>query len=254
MQLPVPWDPTVEAAFTNFSEKAFAAQAKTETLHPIDKQIYISSLREQLAGFYSDVEQGFEILLNAVLELNAAGKTLAGIEPTHKRSVKAIKHLFPNKQALQKVIQGDFFDERVPLFAALEMSPKAMEVLYEAACSLFDENKDEEARMACRTLLALAPHIADFWTAHGVSLLRLKRLEEAIESLERAIFLDSKATQALLLLCRALVEAGRTGEAQARLGEKLDDAAHRGDNELYNLLEAARFELNKFAARPAITL
>ena len=255
MQLPVPWDPTVEVAFTNFSEKAFAAQTKAEALHPIDKDLYISSLREQLVGFYTDVEQGFEILLNTVLDLNASGKTLAGIEPTHKRSIKAIKDLFPSKKALEKVIQGEVggttFDERVPLFVALEMNPKAMEVMYEAACYLLDENKDEEARMAFRTLLALAPHIADFWTAYGVSLIRLKRQEHAIESLERALFLDSRAVQALLLLCRALVETGRIGEAQARLGAKLDDAARCGDKELYDLLEGARFELMKFAARPA---
>lgn len=253
MQFPVPWDPNVEASFTDFSEKAFAAQAKTDSLHPLDKELYVSSLREQLTGFYTDVEHGFETLLNTVLDLNAAGKTLAGIEPTHKRSIKAIKHLFPSKEALEKIANpksgGEVYDERVPLFVALEMSPKAMEVFYEAGCYLLDENRDEEARMSFRTLLALAPHIADFWTAYAVSLIRLKRQEEAIESLERALFLDSKSTHPLLLLCRALVEAGRTGEAQARLGAKLDEAARRGDKDLYDLLEAARFELIRFGSQ-----
>jgi predicted Zn-dependent protease len=134
------------------------------------------------------------------------------------------------------------------LFVALEMSPKAMEVMYEAACYLLDENRDEDARMSFRTLLALAPHIADFWTAYGVSLIRLKKHEEAIASLERALFLNARSAHALLLLCRALVELGRQGEAQARLGATLDDAAHRGDRELYELLEAARYELVKFTS------
>jgi tetratricopeptide (TPR) repeat protein len=252
MQLPIPWDPIVEGAFIDFSETAFAAQAKTETLHPIYKQLYVSALREQLTGFYTDVQEGYETLLNTVLDLNAAGKTLAGIEPTHTRSIKAIKHLFPSKEALEKITQveegGLSFNEKVPLFVALDMSPKALEVMYEAACFLLDQDKDSEARMCFRTLLALAPHIADFWTAYAVSLIRLKRLEEAIESLERALFLDSRAIQALLLLCRALVELGRTGEAHARLGEKLDDAARRGDKELYNMLEEARFGLVQFAS------
>lgn len=253
MQLPVPWDSSIEMAFTDFSEKAFAAEARTHALHPIDKELYVASLREELAGLYQDVEKGYETLLNTVLDLNEAGKTLAGIEPTNKRSVKAIKHLFPSKKALEKLSQpeelGGAYDESKPLFVALEMDPKAMEVMYEAACYLLEENRDEDARMSFRTLLALAPHIADFWTAYGVSLIRLKRHEEAITSLERALFLDSHSAHALLLLCRALVELGRQGEAQARLGACLDDAARRGDKELYDTLDAARFELVKFASR-----
>lgn len=254
MGLSIPWDPKVEATFTNFAETALAAQAKTDSLHPFDKEQYVASLREHLTSFYQDVEKGYETLLDTVLDLNEAGVTLAGVEPTHKRSIKAIKHLFPSKEALEKVSnpEGGGYDLGKPLFAALEMTPKAMEIMYEAACYLLDKDKDEEARTSFRTLLALAPHIADFWTAYGVSLIRLKRFEEAISSLERAVFLDQRSVQALLLLCRALVEMGREGEAQAKLGAAHDDAAHRGDKEMYDILDEARLELVRFASRSSI--
>ena len=91
--------------------------------------------------------------------------------------------------------------------------------------------------------------MADFWIGQGACLIRLKRSEEAVDALEQALSLDPDSTPALLLLCRALVEAGRRGEAEARLSEKIDIAAKEADKKQYEMLEAARFELSKFASR-----
>ena len=43
----------------------------------------------------------------------------------------------------------------------------------------------------------------------------------------------------------------RRGEAEARLGARLDEAARSKNRERYEIFEAARFELIRFASRPS---
>jgi len=252
MQQKVPWDPTFEESVSQFEEQAIAAQVHVESLHPFDRELFSTQLREQLGGFYADIQKGYEILVNTVMDLSAEGVGLAGMEPAGKLSMKTVKHLFPSQEALDKFTQDEnyadrWMEEGKPLYELLGLTTQAIATMYEAACHLLDTDKDEASRCGFRLLLVLAPHMADFWMGYGVSLIRLKKLEEAISSLERAVSLDPNSVQALLLLCRALAEAGRKSEAEAKLSTRLDEAARTADQQLYDLLESARFELSKFA-------
>jgi tetratricopeptide (TPR) repeat protein len=254
MQQTVSWDPNFEAAVEKFQESALSAQVRADSIHPFDRELFVASLREQLLSFYTDIQKGYEVLTQTVLELSASGVTLAGMPPTGKKSMKAVKHLFPSQEAIdlfsdeKYVIQ--WAEEGKPLYQTLGLSTQAVAIMYEAACYLLKENRDNDARASFRLLLVLAPHMADFWVGYGVSQIRLAELEDAIDSLERATSLDPQSLQALLLLCRALAELNRRGEAEARLSARIDEAARTGDQERYELLEAARFELARFVSKP----
>jgi tetratricopeptide (TPR) repeat protein len=254
MQQVVNWDPDFEVAVARFQESALSAQVKSESLHPFDRELFVSTLRKQLLSLYTDIQKGYDVLAHTVLELRASGVTLAGMPPTGKRSMKAVKHLFPSQEAIDQFSDEEFVEkwaeEGKPLFQALGLTTQAVATMYEAACYLLKEERNTDARASFRLLLVLAPHMSDFWTGYGVAQLRLGQLEEAIESLERAFSLDPLSIQALLLLCRTLTEFNRRGEAEARLSACIDEAARNGDRERYELLEAARFELTKFVAKP----
>jgi tetratricopeptide (TPR) repeat protein len=250
----VMWDPEFEFEISRFQQNALSAHVKSETLHPFDRELFVATLRQQLLSFYTDIQRGYEILIDTVLDLATSGVSLGGMPPLENRSKRAIQHLFPSQKAMKEFSDREkveqWADEGKPLFLALGLPPQAIAIMYDAACYLLKEGRDEDARSAFRLLLVLAPHMSDFWVGFGVAQLHLEQYEEAIESLDRATSLDPYSVQALLLLCRALVELNRRGEAEARLGARLDEAARGGNRERYEILEAARFELIKFAALP----
>jgi len=246
------WDPDFEKAVQEFESHAVAAQTRVDSIHPFDKELFKEQLREQLKTAHTDIQKGYELLVKTVFDLSAKGMGLAGMEPIGKKSMKSVKSLFPSQEALDRFSEDELqrlVDEGKPLYEIFGLTTQAMAVMYEAACYLLDQDRDEDARRGFCLLLALAPHMADFWIGQGACLIRLKRSEEAVDALEQALSLDPDSTPALLLLCRALVEAGRRGEAEARLSEKIDIAAKEADKKQYEMLEAARFELSKFASR-----
>ena len=245
------WDVDLEKAVEEFEREAVAAQVRVESIHPFDKELFKEQLRGQLHSFYADIQKGYEILVHTVLDLSAQGVGLAGREPLGKVSMKAVKDLFPAQEISEEDAQN-WIEEGKPLYEVFGLTNQAMATLYEAACYLLKQDRDEEAKSGFRLLLALAPHIADFWVGYGISLIRLKESKEAVDALERALSLDPSSTEALLLLCRALVEDNRRGEAEARLNEKIDIAAREANKEQYEVLESARFELSKFAMQGGV--
>lgn len=254
MQQELSWDPNFEAAVAKFQESALSAKVRAESIHPFDRDLFVSTLREQLLSFYTDIQKGYEVLAHTVLDLSASGVMLDGMPPVGKKSMKAVKHLFPSQEAINQFSNEEFLakwaEEGKSMYQALGLSTQAIAIMYEAACYLLKENRDNDARASFRLLLVLAPHMADFWVGYGVAQIRMQQLEEAVDSFERATSLDPLSPQALLLLCRALAELNRRGEAEARLSARIDEAARRGDQERYEMLEAARFELARFVSHP----
>ena len=250
----VVWDPEFEFEVKRFQQNVLAAHVKAENLHPFDRELFVTTLRQQLLSFYTDIQHGYEILIETVLDLGSSGVSLGGMPPIENRSKKAIEHLFPSLKAIKEFAHREnverWAEEGKPLFKTLGLPPQAVAVMYEAACYLFKEGRNEDARASFRLLIVLAPHMADFWTGFGAAQLRLGQYDEAVESLERASSLDPASISVLLLLCRSLVELNRRGEAEARLGARLDEAARSGNRERYETLEAARFEMIKFSSQP----
>jgi tetratricopeptide (TPR) repeat protein len=250
----VPWDSEFEFEVSKFQQKALSAHVKSETLHPFDRELFIETLQRQLLSFYTDIQHGYKVLIETVLDLSASGVSLGGLPPLENRSKKSIQHMFPSQKAIKEFSDRkkveQWAEEGKPLFQTLGLLPEAVAAMYEAACYLLKEERDEDARAAFRLLLVLAPHMADFWVGYGTAQLRLREYEGAVEGLDRAASLDPSSVPALLLLCRALVEVHRRGEAEARLGARLDEAAREGNRERYEVLESARFELIRFASQP----
>jgi tetratricopeptide (TPR) repeat protein len=249
---PTPWEQNLEVSATRLIKQAEAAQVIVGSLHQYDKESFIANLRAKLLSFYNDMHIGYEILLKTIITLTEKGVSLPGISDTGK---KAIRNLLPNQKKLKTISEqmtSEWIEQGKPLYTLLGLSTESMTALYEAACHLLREEKAEDARVAFRFLLLLAPHIADFWTGYGISLLRLNQPNEAVASFERAVQFHPHSPETLLLLCRALVESNRKSEAQARLGARLDEAARRGDQAQYEILEAARFELVRFTPKAYI--
>jgi len=248
MQLEVPWDPEVEATVSRLLDQAASAQVRVDSLHPYDRETFMENLRSQLLAFYHDIDRGYEVLLESLIALTTSG----GSEGSWNK--ETLKSSFPQAKTLKNLSEDrllqQWIDEGKPLYQVLGFSSEAMAAMYEAAYALLDQGRDDDARAAFRVLVVLAPHVADFWTGYGVTQIRLGEAREAVLSFEQAFAFDPLSIQILLLLCRALVEANRRGEAEARLSAKLDEAARRRDDETYAILEEARFELMRFAAKP----
>lgn len=249
MQPSLPWDQDLEATASRLIQQEESAQVLVRSLHQYDKEAFIANLRARLVSFYTDMHAGYDALLQTVIRLTKEGVRFPGISGTGK---KAVASLLPNQKKLKNLTEtmtSEWIEQGKPLYTLLGLSSENMAALYEAACHLLKEESHKDARLAFRFLLLLAPHIADFWTGYAISQLHLNQPDEAVLSLERAVQFHPHSPETLLLLCRALVEANRKAEAQARLSARLDEAARRGDQEQYEILESARFELVRFTPR-----
>jgi hypothetical protein len=248
-----PYTTDVEDLLRAFEQKALSGKVRAESMHPFDRESFLSSLREKLNSFTSDMTKGYQAIAETALEIGERGVQIAGIPALGKKSMRAIKSLFPSKDAIAAACDPSTInaavDKGVPLFEVLGFSPQTIANMYAISFYLLDQGSDERANSAFRFLTVLAPYMVDFWIGSGVALLRLNELYEAREVLERALILDPSSMQALVLLCRTLVQQGRRGEADARLNAKLDEAARKGDQSSYATYDAIRFELNSFAQR-----
>jgi tetratricopeptide (TPR) repeat protein len=232
-----------------FTEYAANQKALEPSLHKFDKDVYIQNLKEQLLQFRHDIQDGYNAVIESAFELEKKQ------EPSEVERTKArvVKHTLETKRALKRLsdteFPSDWLEKGVPLFKEIGLSPEAVTTLYEAAHYLLEKNRDDEARKAFRFLLLLAPHIAELWFGLGLALLKLSQGEEAVQALEQALTLDKKSVQIFLYFIRALVEAGRRNEADAKISFQLDQAAQQGDKERYELLSIARNELQRFVSK-----
>lgn len=235
-----------------FEQKAFSGKVRAESMHPFDKELFLSSLREKLNSFTSDMTKGYQAIAETAVEIGEKGLQIAGIPAFGKKSMRSVKGLFPPKAAISEACDpvkiNEAIEQGIPLFEVLGFSPQTIANMYAISFYLLDQGRDEQATFAFRLLTVLAPYMVDFWIGSGVALVRQSKFSEACEVLERALVIDPSSLQALVLLCRALVQQGRRGEADARLNARLDDAARRGDRKLYSAYDTIRFELSTFAA------
>jgi hypothetical protein len=248
-----PYTTDVEDLLRVFEQKALSGKVRAESMHPFDRESFLSSLREKLNSFTSDMTKGYQAIAETAVEIGEKGVKIAGIPFTGKKSMKAVKSLFPTRAAINAACDpakvNEAVEKGVPLFEVLGLAPQTVANMYAISFYLLDQGRDEQANFAFRLLMVLAPYMVDFWIGSGVALLRQNELFEACEVLERALIIDPSSVQALVLLCRALVQLGRRGEADARLNAKLDEAARKGDQNLYAAYDAIRFELNTFAEK-----
>ncbi len=241
----------VENLLQVFEQKALSGKVRAESMHPFDRESFLSSLREKLHSFTSDMTRGYQAIAETALEIGERGIQIAGIPALGKKSMRAIKNLFPAKEAIGAACDpatiNAAIDKGLPLFEVLGFAPQSIANMYAISFYLLDQGRDEQANFAFRLLTVLAPYMVDFWIGSGVALLRQNELFEAREIFERALVIDPSSVQALVLLCRTLVQQGNRGEADARLNAKLDESARKGDQGSYAAYDAIRFELNKFA-------
>jgi tetratricopeptide (TPR) repeat protein len=246
-----PYSADVDDMLEAFEQKALSGKVRAESMHPFDKDSFLSSLREQLNSFTSDMTKGYQAIAETAVEIGERGIRIAGIPALGKKSMRAAKNLFPTKEAISRACDPSTINAAVnggvPLFEVLGLAPQTIANMYAISFYLLDQGRDEQANFAFRLLTVLAPYMADFWVGSGVALLRLNEYRGASEVLERALAIDPSSVQAPVLLCRALIQQVRRGEADARLNAKLDEAARKGDQNLYVSYDAIRYELNKFA-------
>ncbi|MBN1178622.1 MAG: O-antigen ligase family protein [Anaerolineae bacterium] len=119
---------------------------------------------------------------------------------------------------------GDFNAAVAQLDAAERLSPGDPRVwsawgdLY-TAWGAVDPRRYREAESAYRRVLELAPNVATYHAALGVTLARQGRLEEGIAALERAVALDATDGTAYAYLAELYAAAGRGEEATWALRE-----------------------------------
>lgn len=250
-----PYEMTVEELVQSFEQKALSGKVRAESMHPFDREEFVSSLRSKLNSFTVDVTKGYQAIAKTAMEIGEKGLQIAGIPVLGKKSMRSLKGLFPTKQELfdacDKVMIDEALEKGVPLYEVLGMSPQSIANMYAISSYLLEQGRDEEAHYAFRLLTLLAPYMVDFWIGSGLAMLRLDELLGAREVFERALIMDPSSHQALVLLCRILVQEGRRGEAEARLNAKMDEAARRGDQRAYEAYDQIRFGLSSFIPKEA---
>ena len=105
--------------------------------------------------------------------------------------------------------------------AATAIAPKLADAHYQLAGLLWERGWKEQAAKAFERVAAASAGTTSGRCAAAQALMVLDRLEEALVLLERARALDPKSADLLHLLGKALIEAGRFRDAEARLTEAL---------------------------------
>lgn len=121
--------------------------------------------------------------------------------------------------------------------ALLAEQPERLDALFGLACALAYQELYDEALACFESLTRLAPEEAVYHYHLGRNYLELQRLDEAVDSLSRALTEDPHHVDSFLVLSRTLQRAGQTEDARELLemGLRLMPAQTHLLNELANL-------------------
>jgi tetratricopeptide (TPR) repeat protein len=130
----------------------------------------------------------------------------------------------------------------------LSEQPDRQDALFGLASALAYQDLFQEALPLLQKLTALAPEEARYHYHLGRNFLELQRLDEAVDSLSRALTEDPHHVDSFLVLSRTLHRAGQAQDAQELLemGLKLMPQQAHLQNELTNL----RLQRGDVAALP----
>ena len=143
----------------------------------------------------------------------------------------------------QLIRSGKYQRAEAECRGVLEVTPEHPGALNLLACIRYHGNNPEEAEQAYRQALELAPDCATLHINLGRMLAGIDRVDEAIDSLHRAIALRPGATECTLLLARLQHRRGDLDGAELRYRDAIASdpacaACHRGLGDL--LLHAER--------------
>ena len=101
--------------------------------------------------------------------------------------------------------------------AAAEASPEAVEYRYLEGIFLVELRRPEEAAVALRRALDMVPVLPEAWEHLGRLALAGGRVEEALESFEKALEYGGEGEALRLFYAEALERAGRTEESREQM-------------------------------------
>ncbi|MBN9414265.1 MAG: tetratricopeptide repeat protein [Candidatus Eremiobacteraeota bacterium] len=119
----------------------------------------------------------------------------------------------------------------------LAEQPERLDALFGLASALVYQEQFSEALPLWEKLTSLAPEEARYHYHLGRAYLELQRVEEAVDSLSRALTEDPSHVDSFLVLSRTLHGAGQPADAQEilEMGLKLMPEQNHLQNELTNL-------------------
>ena len=104
---------------------------------------------------------------------------------------------------------------RAELKTALRMDPASVSARLDLADALRAAGQESQAQAQIRAVLRDAPRNADAWHALGLSLLRQRRLQEALEPLRQASVYEVASAHYAYVYGLALAQAGQAAAARA---------------------------------------
>ncbi|MGH6894360.1 MAG: tetratricopeptide repeat protein [Dongiaceae bacterium] len=125
--------------------------------------------------------------------------------------------------------RSQFSEAEAEYQAALRLNPQYSPAAINLADLYRGLGRDGDSEKVLRTALAVSPRDAAPHHALGLTLVRLKRLSDAMNELRNAVKLDTGQARYAYVYAVALNSAGRTGEATMVLKENL--ARHPGDRD-----------------------
>lgn len=184
-------------------------------ISPTDSESLLTLAR--IAAADADIEGADKLLQRA----EAAGET------AETRLTRAC--LDAARQDYDRAVQG--------FHLILDEQPERQDALLGLASALAYQEHFEQALPYWEKLTRLAPEEARFHYHLGRNYLELQRLEEAVDSLSRALTEDPQHVDSFLVLSRTLQKAGQPEDAQELLemGLKLMPQQAHLANELSNL-------------------
>jgi tetratricopeptide (TPR) repeat protein len=161
------------------------------------------------------------------------------------------------QDALEYVRRGRRLEEELDFNGALDaydealsLDPKLAAAWSGRAWVLVRLHRMQEAMQASLKTLELAPDRAFFWKDHAILLNRLGRLEESLEAFRTAVEVDPMRPGLRLHLAQALVQMGRADEAVAQARRAVEIARAARDPHIYGKLASAGTIILQ-AGRPA---
>ena len=207
-----------------------------------------------VAPLLSDSNRGVRIRAAALLAaVSSASQPPADREPFERAAAEfiAAQRLNADRPEARSTL-GDFLarrglasDAEAEYKAALRLSPHYTLAAINLADLYRQLGRDGEGESVLRAALATSPQDAGLHHAFGLALTRLKRREEALEELRRAVELDPERARYAYVYAVGLHSAGDIDAAMATLKASL--ARHPGDRDTLLALVSFSRDAGDFA-------
>lgn len=240
------FDPAFEEAVNAYAESVVAME-KEEFRPGIEPfELHANKVRTKVAeamhSFYNTYAHGYQVLLDELAKMIPASQTNVDPLEPFKAKDDQIQKLDDPAEFM------NFLTEGHSIYEALGFTMDEVARFYDAAISLLDQKRFEDARDGFYFLVTIAPLVGESWLGLGFSYAECGDAEAAIQACAHAVDLMPEKPDAYLTFARVFIDIQDFDQAQKVCDIAISYAKENSDapwaKELIEYMEEAKRQID----------